>query len=147
MLFTTAALLTPVTANALPQDIWSAETAHQALRAGKVVILDIRSREEWKETGVAEGARPVSLHEDGFEQRLSVALNLAGNRTMALICATGGRSAYVQRALKRAGVEQIVDISEGMLGSRLGPGWIKSGLPIVSIETAVRELPAELKAA
>ena len=47
MLFTTAALLTPLTANALPQDIWSVETAHQALRAGKVVILDIRSREEW----------------------------------------------------------------------------------------------------
>lgn len=147
MLFGAAALLNPGMANAQARNIWSAEVAYQALKAGEAVILDIRTSAEWKETGVAEGAWPVSLAQGGFARRLDIAFDLAGTRTMALICATGGRSGYVQSILRRGGMEGTVDVSEGMLGSRLGPGWIKSGLPIVPLETALRELPAKIRAA
>ena len=92
----------------------------------------------------ARGAWPVSMHDRRFPKRLGIVLELAENRPIALICATGGRSASVVRALRLAGYNSFIDVSEGMLGSRSGPGWIKAGLPIVSIDEALAALPDAL---
>lgn len=108
-------------------------------------MLDIRSAEEWAETGVAEGALPVSLHEEGFAERLFKARELAQGRPVALICATGGRTDYVMQALRGAGQGGFVDVSEGMMGSALGRGWIASGLPVVPADKALSTLPDALK--
>ncbi len=81
------------------------------------------------------------MHERGFEKRLFAARELAGDKPIALICATGGRSARLLAALKRAGYSGFIDVSEGMLGSRRGPGWIARGLPITNLETALLNLP------
>jgi rhodanese-related sulfurtransferase len=61
-----------------------------------------------------------------------------------LICATGGRSGSVMRRLRQSGYDGFIDVSEGMLGSRRGPGWINSGLPVVSMETGLSALPKAL---
>lgn len=126
-------------------DVWSVQAANAGLEAGTFVLVDVRSRKEWEETGIARGAWPVSLHEDGFGSRLAKALDLAGDRRVGLICASGGRSGYVFRALHQKGVTQVTDISEGMLGSKAGPGWISAGLPVVPIADALAGLPTELK--
>ncbi len=126
------------------QDVWSVNRAHAALLEDQIRLLDIRSPEEWQDTGVAQGAWPVSLHEKRFPQRLFAARQQAEGRTVALICATGGRSGSVMQALRRAGHESYVDVSEGMLGSRLGPGWIAAGLPLVSAKEALNSLPTAL---
>ena len=72
------------------------------------------------------------------------ARDLAENRPLALICATGIRSASVLRALRLAGYDDFIDVSEGMLGSDRGPGWIKAGLPVVPIDQAWAALPKAL---
>ena len=57
-----------------------------------------------------------------------------GNKThpIALICATGNRTAQLQRFLIDQGFEAVSDVSEGMHGNRTnGPGWILRGLPTV----------------
>ena len=69
----------------------------------------------------------------------------AGQKPIALICATGGRSGQLLRALKRAGYTGYIDVSEGMLGSPLGAGWIARGLAVVDLETALRAMPMELR--
>lgn len=126
------------------RDVWSVEQAQAALLENKIRLLDIRSRGEWRETGVAQGAWLVSMHEKRFPERLFAVGELAEGRTVALICATGGRSGAVLRALRDAGHEDYVDVSEGMLGSSVGPGWIATGLPIVSMKEALVALPAAL---
>jgi len=131
-------------AQAQSREIWSVQQAHTALLEDRLRLLDIRSRDEWRETGVAQGAWLVSMHEGGFQQRLFATRQLAAGRTIALICATGGRSGAVTQALRQAGYEGFVDVSEGMLGSRIGPGWIAAGLPVVSMDEALGALPAEL---
>ena len=123
------------------RDIWSVQQAHAALLKDRIRLLDIRSQDEWRETGVARGAWPISMHDRQFPKRLSVARELAKNRPIALICATGGRSRTVVRALQLAGHDGFINVSEGMLGSRLGPGWIKAGLPVISIDDALAALP------
>ena len=52
--------------NAAPQ-IMSAPDAQAAVKAGKMILLDIRTAEEWKEDGVAEGAYPLSLTDSDFD--------------------------------------------------------------------------------
>lgn len=126
------------------REIWSARQARTALLEDRLRLLDVRSREEWRETGVAKGAWPVSMHERRFPERLFASRQLAEGRTIALICATGGRSGAIMGALREAGHDGFVDISEGMLGSRLGPGWIAAGLPIVTLKEALIALPAAL---
>ena len=132
-------------AQAQEADIWSAEQAFEALRDSEIVLIDIRSRGEWKETGVADGAWPISMHEPDFPQRLFRAQELANGRPVALICATGGRSGAVMRALDRAGYTGFIDVSEGMEGSKLGRGWIAKRLPTVNSMVALRVLPSALR--
>lgn len=125
-------------------DVWSVDQTYAALIDDQIRLIDIRSSAEWDETGVAEGAWPISLHEERFPERLFAARELAGERPVALTCATGGRSGRVMRSLRQAGYTDFIDMSEGMLGSSLGPGWIAAGLPVVDLETALAGLPEVL---
>jgi rhodanese-related sulfurtransferase len=116
-------------AAAEPQTM-SAPEALDAAASGDVVLVDIRSREEWQETGLAEPALPISMHEGGFVQKLMHAMGGDPSRRVALICATGGRTRYVQNVLASNGFSNVIDVSEGMMGSPAGPGWLKRGLPV-----------------
>jgi rhodanese-related sulfurtransferase len=142
-LFALPVAATPLAAQ--QADVWSAAQAGAALAAGDIVVLDIRSPEEWAETGVAKGAWPVTLHDEGFANRLFAAREMAAGRPVALLCATGGRTDYVMQALRKGGYDGFVDVSEGMMGSVLGRGWIAAGLPVVSAETALAALPDALR--
>lgn len=135
--------VTPVLAAA--DDVWSATRAFDALLQDRLRMLDIRTPEEWRETGVAQGAWPVNLFDERFPERLFKARDLAGDRPVALICRTGGRSGGVMETLRKSGHTDFVDVSEGMLGSTAGPGWIKAGLPIVTAQEALASLPLALK--
>lgn len=142
---TAASATAPGWAFARTREIWSAPETAEALSAGAVILIDIRSRREWRQTGIAEGAWPISMHEDRFAERLLAAREMARGAQVALICATGGRSARLLRALKSAGYTEFIDVSEGMLGSRRGAGWIARGLPVVEMNAALAALPGPLR--
>ena len=106
--------------------------AHRMAQAGEVVLVDIRTAEEWKETGVPTSAHAISMHQDprAFLKSLDAALSGDRSRPLALICRTGNRSSNLQAELRRAGFSNVIDVSEGMAGSRAGQGWLKAGLPV-----------------
>lgn len=124
--------------------ILSAPEAQQRMQSGDLILLDIRRPSEWAETGVAKGAWPVSMHKDDFGQRLQAILKKHPAENVALICATGGRTNYVTSILSRNGITGVIDLSEGMMGNRRGPGWIKRGLKVVPIDEAQAEYDAAL---
>lgn len=136
--------LTALPLRAQSDSIWSAAQAFEALIADRIRLVDIRSRGEWTQTGVAEGAWPISLHEPRFLLRLLAAQAHAEDRPVAVICAVGGRSNVVLKGMLDAGYDGIIDVSEGMMGSPLGPGWIAGGYPVVSVDAALAALPTEL---
>lgn len=107
-------------------------------------MIDVRSREEWLETGIGAENWPISMHEGRFPDRLHASKALAGSRDVGLIRAAVGRSAALFRALRHAGDEGYVDIFEGMPGSRRGPGWLAAGLPVVPLDAALAAMPEEL---
>lgn len=124
--------------------ILSAPDAQAQIEAGDMILLDIRSRGEWQQTGLAKGAWPVSMHEQDFGLRISALLERYRPEQIAIICATGGRTARVADLFERNGIIGVTDISEGMMGNRSGPGWIARGMPIVTLEAAQQAYDAAL---
>ncbi|SHH97566.1 rhodanese-like domain-containing protein [Marivita hallyeonensis] len=101
-----------------------------AARDGSVILVDIRRPEEWQTTGLAEGAVPIDMRRSDFISALQAEQGNSA-RPVALICARGVRSRRLAAALTDAGLSGVIDVPEGMLGSRAGPGWIARDLPVV----------------
>lgn len=124
--------LVPAAARDQLPHVVSAPEARALQLAGRLVLVDIRSPDEWKRTGIAEGAVTVTVHRRDFVNALLKATGGDRTRIIGVICATGGRSAMARRSLERMGFTAVVDVSEGMLGNARGPGWIRRGLPVVA---------------
>ena len=104
--------------------------AHESAMSGDVLLVDIRTPREWRATGVGEGAVLLDMRRDDFVAELEKAVNGQKDAPVALICARGVRSARMSNKLTQAGFTNVIDVPEGMLGSKDGPGWVKAGLPI-----------------
>ena len=104
--------------------------AHTRAEAGKLVLIDVRTEEEWRETGIGTSAVPISMLDRAFLQKLDAAVGGDKTKPIAMICASGVRSAMVARALANYGFSWVYDVSEGMDGSRAGPGWLARKLPV-----------------
>ena len=118
------------------QEVLDAPAALARAEAGDLVIIDVRTVGEWAETGLPLGAAQVSLYPEwGVANTRFVADVLAavsGDKTtpIAAICASGGRSSLARDLLVNSGFTQVSSISEGMLGSSYGPGWLARDLPL-----------------
>lgn len=112
----------------------TAPEAQRRVVTGEVTLIDIRTPEEWRQTGVPRDAKLVNMvHPGGADGFVSEILDQVGGDTaapIALICRTGNRTTQVQRLLVSRGFSQVYNVTEGMVGSSAGPGWLKRGLPI-----------------
>lgn len=107
-----------------------AEAAHKGAEAGELILVDIRTPEEWQDSGIGETATPLDMRDPNFLQKLQALADATPEKPIALICATGGRTGYVTKVLNSRGWQNLIDVSEGMHGSAAGPGWLARHLPI-----------------
>lgn len=108
----------------------SVADARAAAVAGDLVLLDIRRPEEWAQTGIGDVALEADMTSDKFPEILFEAVGNDRSKPVALICRTGARSTYLSDVLAKNGFTNVINVSEGMAGSKTGPGWLKSGLPV-----------------
>jgi len=113
-------------------DTLSVSDAYRAAQAQDIFLVDIRRADEWARTGIGEGAVPIDMRRPDFTAALDRLTKGDRSAPIALICARGVRSRYLSAALSEAGFTHIIDVPEGMLGSFAGPGWLKTGLPVVA---------------
>ena len=109
-----------------------AATAHEKALKGEILLVDIRTPEEWKQTGVPATAHAITMHQNG-QLFLSALLNAAGGNSkmpVAVICRTGSRSTALAGPLLKAGFPNVINVEEGVVGGPHGTGWIKRGLPL-----------------
>ena len=121
-------------------DELDAGEAHSLSLSHDLIIVDIRRASEWRKTGMPATSHGISLQNFLKKVRKDFTkdiMNLVDGdlqRPIALICATGGRSAYASGMLREAGFSQVYNIGEGMLGNGAQPGWVARNLPIRDCE-------------
>ena len=112
----------------------SAPDAYAQAQAGKLTLIDVRTPDEWRKTGVAQGALRINMAnaqgEAGFIRQVEAALGGNRNLPVGLIGLAGNRSANAQKVLRESGFTHVYNIKEGMLGGGAGPGWIARKLPV-----------------
>ncbi len=106
------------------------QQAFEQAQKRKIILLDIRTPNEWRSTGVGEAAFPLDMRREDFISVVTQLVEQDKSRPVALICAGGVRSARMSNRLTEAGFTNIIDVPEGMFGSAAGPGWIRAGLPV-----------------
>ena len=88
-----AILMSLVSSIAWSEDALTAKDAREAALAGELTLVDIRRPEEWAASGVADVAHTLDMTQEGFVQRLVDLYQTHPERPLALICASGARSA------------------------------------------------------
>lgn len=109
----------------------SAADAHAKASKGEIVLVDVRTPQEWQQTGLPASAHAVTMHQDG-RAMLAALDKLVGNdrsKPLAIICRTGNRTSSLLPQLQQMGYTNVTHVGEGMAGSRHGQGWLKAGLP------------------
>lgn len=122
-------ILAPVLTPAYTGATLSVSQAHEQAVAGEILLIDIRRPDEWRRTGIGEGAVPLDMRRKDFTEALGALVRGGLDKPIALICARGVRSARLSQRLLDAGFTRIIDVPEGMTGSRAGPGWLAANLP------------------
>jgi rhodanese-related sulfurtransferase len=110
----------------------SVREALEGARAGRLVLVDIRTPEEWADTGVPQGAIRLDMTGSGFEVRLAALKLDHPGKPIALICRTANRSSEVQKKLAGRGWTNLVDVRGGLLGNPKDKGWLAESLPVVT---------------
>jgi rhodanese-related sulfurtransferase len=122
----------PVTTHA---EVLTPNEARLMAERGELTIIDVRLPVEWERTGIPQGAMAISLQDQTLRPRVDFiadVLEALGNdptKPIALICASGHRSAFAQQLLVDSGFADVHDISEGVVGGEYGPGWLARALP------------------
>ena len=121
-------------------EIWPAE-AHELLKNGRAVLVDVRTAEERKLDGfvpdsihIAWQTGPHFIRNPGFLRELGA--KVAKDVALLFICRSGSRSALAAEAAARAGFAHAFNVLEGFEGELderhhrgTTAGWRARGLP------------------
>lgn len=121
--------LSPLAARAEVIDVDSAELAR--LAASGVVVVDIRTEPEWKETGVIAGSHLLTFFDEKGRADPAAWLEklkafAPPDRQVAVICRSGNRTQPVSRLLaQQAGYRTVYNVRKGIRA------WSADGRPLV----------------
>jgi len=96
----------------------------------EIKIIDVRTQNEWKSTGIIKGSYLISLLNKNkkfiFEDWFEIFNNKFGkNKSIVFICASGVRSNYISNLVKKKEPDLIVfNLNKGI------NNWIRSGYKI-----------------
>lgn len=109
----------------------AADAAFREASEGRLVLIDVRTEGEWRDTGVPLPAIGVTLQDDDFVEQVSRLLGDDRTRPVAVICRSGTRSGRAAARLEAAGFSRVLNVSEGLIGRQgVGPGWLERKLPL-----------------
>lgn len=108
----------------------SSRDAFLRQQQGDIIIVDVRNEDEWRHTGIADGALPISMQDQQFIQKIIELRMQQPGKDIAFICASSRRSGVVQGELEKRGFDGVYSVFGGMTGNGTVPGWIVDGLPV-----------------
>ncbi len=85
-----------------------------------VPIIDVRTKEEWIETGILKGSRTLTFFDemgqfdlDGFLSKLHSIIDNDKSKKFLLICRTGSRTGHISSYLFKLGYT-VINLSGGI---------------------------------
>ena len=115
----------------------SLDKAYNLYKEKKLLIIDVRTKNEWEMTGVIPDSILINMHDNNYIERKNflkeVNLEVLSNKNknIAFICASGARSKVVMDFLLNQGYKNISHIPDGITGSQRN-GWLFQGYPIIN---------------
>ena len=125
------------------KQIKSSEIKNYIKENSNVVLLDVRTENEWSTLGkpnaedlnsktyfvtVSPDLSNWQVPDPNFVE--NVKKNINKDKTILVMCAAGGRSLIAANLLKAEGYSTL-NISDGFSGNDQDPGWKNLGLPSV----------------
>jgi len=98
----------------------NAKEAQKLVEEKKVVVLDVRTPEEFKDGHIA-GATNIDFSASDFKKRVG---ELDKSKTYLVHCAAGGRSTQSLPILKKGEIKSVYHLDGGF------NAWKKEGLPV-----------------
>lgn len=93
----------------------------EKLIADDIQLLDVRTQEEW-DGGHLEGAKKVTVTEDGFLEKAKATLD--PEKPVLVYCRSGSRSEKAAKILRDAGFSPVYEMQGGIVA------WEKAGKPL-----------------
>src|SRR5580765_4509888 len=97
-----------------------AQQAEKLASDKKVVVLDIRTPQEFNQVRIA-GAKNIDFQASDFEQRID---SLDKSKSYLVHCASGGRSTHSLALFKKHAFQSVYHLDGGI------KAWQKAGLPV-----------------
>jgi len=101
-------------------DITNVIVTPEFVNSAKLKIIDIRTKGEWKETGIVKGSYPLTFFNekgnydiDGFLKSLNKIVNK--DEKFALICRTGSRTGMVSNFLGKKLDYHVINLKGGLM--------------------------------
>lgn len=94
--------------------------AEKLIQEGKVVVLDIRTKDEFGEGHIA-GAKNIDFRHPEFEKQLNA---LDKSKSYLVHCQSGGRSQASMKIFEKLGFQSIYHLNDGIMG------WEDAGKPL-----------------
>ena len=125
------------------KQIKSSEINNYLKENSNVVLLDVRTENEWNSLGkpnaedlnsktyfitVSPDLSNWQIPDPNFVE--NVKKNINKDKTILVMCAAGGRSMIAANLLEAEGYSAL-NVSDGYSGNGQDPGWKNSGLPSV----------------
>ena len=125
------------------KQIKSSEIKNYIKENSNVVLLDVRTENEWKTLGkpnaedlnsktyfvtVSPDLSNWQVPDPNFVE--NVKKNINKDKTILVMCAAGGRSLIAANLLEAEGYSAL-NVSDGFSGNGQDPGWKNLGLPSV----------------
>ncbi|MFN4025102.1 MAG: rhodanese-like domain-containing protein [Hyphomonas sp.] len=104
----------------------SAREAFEKLRTGELVLIDVRTPEEWRRTGVPEGAKRATLQDKDFLKQVMLHAG-SFEAPIAFICKSGQRSGQAAAQARAVGFTDVYNVTGGVEGP---DGWLAQRLPV-----------------
>ena len=125
------------------KQIKSSEVKNYIKENSNVVLLDVRTENEWTTLGkpnaedlnsetyfvtVSHDLSNWQVPDPNFVE--NVKKNISKDKTILVMCAAGGRSMIAANLLEAEGYS-VLNVSDGYSGNGQDPGWKNLGLPSI----------------
>ena len=113
------------------------QEAHSLYMNKNLTIIDVRTINEWKMTGIIPTSILINMHDDKYQERNGFVTEITKilleyqDKNVAFICASGARSKIITDYLINKGYKNIYHIPDGIMGKQ-NDGWLFNGYPLIN---------------